>query len=311
MSKLSIIIPVYYSADTLMDCYIDLRDKVLGKLPDYELIMVDDGSGDNSYAIMRDIAGQDSKVRLLKLSKNFGSHAATYAGLSSCTGDCAIIKAADLQEPSELILDMFWSWRQGNKVVLAAREGRPDGSVFTSLYYWLVRKVVSDDMPEGGFDVFLIDRNVIESLRLLNEKNSAITLQILWSGFQTAVVPYTRLARQKGVSRWTLAKKIKLVVDSFVGFSFAPVRAVTVLGTLFFVGACLWGATLVVSRLLNRIPVPGYTTLMIVILMSSGLILLSLGILGEYIWRILDAARGRPVYLIDEQEKKDDEATSD
>lgn len=299
MNKLSIIIPVYYSADTLMDCYNDLKEKVLHRLPDYEIIMIDDGSGDNSYAVMCDIKEMDGKVRLLKLSRNFGSHASIYAGLSICTGACAVLKAADSQEPSEMILDMYAKWQEGNKVVIAAREGRSDGSIFTTLYYNLVRKFVSSAMPKGGFDVFMIDRNVIESLKQLDEKNSALTLQILWTGFQTTTVFYQRLERKKGKSRWTLAKKMRLMVDSFIGFSFAPVRFVTVTGVLFFIGAVIWGLVIMAARLFSNIPVQGYTTLMIVILASSGLIMLSLGILGEYIWRILDASRGRPVYLID------------
>ncbi len=308
MGKLSIIIPVYYNADTLMDCYVDLKEKVLAQLPDYEIIIIDDGSGDNSYAVMCDIKEIDDHVCLIKLSRNFGSHAAIFAGLSVCTGDCAVLKAADLQEPSELLVAMYRKWEEKNKVVLAIREGRQDGSLFTALYYHLVKRFVSSAMPVNGFDIFLIDRNVIDSLKQLNEKNSALTLQILWSGFQTAKVAYTRLERKKGKSRWSLAKKIQLVIDSFIGFSFAPIRSVTIVGVLFFIVAVIWGAVLVTARLLSNIPVQGYTSLMIIVLMSSGLIMLSLGILGEYIWRILDAARGRPVYLIDKQngEKPDD-----
>jgi dolichol-phosphate mannosyltransferase len=304
MGKLSIIIPVYYGADTLMDCYLDFKEKVCAELSEYELILVDDGSGDNSYEIMEQIAARDSHVRLLKLSRNFGSYAAVFAGLCECTGDCATIKAADLQEPSELILQMYESWRQGNKVVLAAREDREDRSLFSALYYMLVRRFVSKLMPKGGFDCYLIDRNVIEVLKLLDEPNSALTLQILWSGFKTAVVPYVRLARKAGKSRWTLAKKIKLVVDSFVGFSFAPVRMLTIIGALFFTASIIYGLYLAIGRMTNHIHVEGWTTMMIIVLLSSGLIMLSLGILGEYVWRILDAARGRPVYIIDRQDDK-------
>ncbi|MCL2839404.1 MAG: glycosyltransferase family 2 protein [Defluviitaleaceae bacterium] len=304
MSKLSIIIPVYFSADTLMDCYLDLKENVLGKIEDYELILVDDGSGDNSYEVCLEIASCDDKVRLIKLSRNFGSHAACFAGMVACTGDCCTIKAADLQEPSTLILDMYERWKKGNRVVLAVREDREDSlsqKMFANMYYGLVKKFVSTKMPASGFDCYLLDRKAIEALKLLDERNSAITLQILWSGFKTDTVSYTRLARQKGTSRWTLGKKIKLVIDSFVSFSPAPIRFIEWVGAIFAIGAGVWGTVLIILGFLGVIDVQGWVTLMVVILFSSGLILLVLGILGEYIWRILDVAQNRPVYFIEEE----------
>jgi dolichol-phosphate mannosyltransferase len=304
MSKLSIIIPVYYSADTLIDCYEDLKENVLTKINDYELILVDDGSGDNSWEICKEIAAKDRNVRLIKLSRNFGSHAASYAGLVICTGKCATVKAADCQEPSSLIMDMYKSWEEGNKVVLAARESRDESfsqKLFANAYYGLVRRFVSKKMPKAGFDCYLIDRRVIEALKLLDERNSAITLQILWAGFKTAIVSYPRLARQKGKSRWTLSKKIKLFLDSFVTFSSAPVRFVEWLGVLFAAGAFIWGILLILFKITGHIPVTGWTTLMVIVLFSSGIIMFSLGILGEYIWRTLDVAQNRPVYFVEEE----------
>lgn len=302
--KVSIIIPVYYNEDTLMMCYKDLKEKVLAKLEDYELILVDDGSGDGSWNVMNEIAELDENTKLLKLSRNFGSHAACLAGLSICKGDCATIKAADLQEPSELILDMLNSWKCGNKVVLAVREDREEPmsqKLFANLYYWMVRKFALKNMPKTGFDCYLIDRKVIEVLKMLDESNSAITLQILWAGFQTEEIKYVRKAREVGVSRWTLAKKVKLVVDSLVSFSFIPLRFMSVVGALFSMGAAIWAVALVVYKMFGLIEVAGWTTLIVINLFSSGLIMFTLGILGEYVWRTLDASRDRPVYIIDEQ----------
>ena len=304
MEKLSIIIPVYFNADTLMDCYNDLKEKVFNLIDNYEIILVDDGSGDNSWEICKEIAANDKNVRLIKLSRNFGSHAACYAGLAASTGNCATVKSADCQEPSSLIIDMYESWKQGNRVVLAVRQGREEGfsqRIFANTYYGLVRKFVSKKMPKTGFDCYLLDRRVIEALKLLDERNSAITLQILWAGFKTSIVSYTRLARQKGKSRWTLSKKVKLILDSFVSFSSTPVRFVEWLGVLFATGSVIWGIILLITKLSGKIEVTGWTTLMLVSLFSSGVIMLSLGILGEYIWRTLDVAQNRPVYFIEEE----------
>ncbi len=303
MSKLSIVIPVYYNEDNLRPLYEDLKTKVLSQLEEYELVMVDDGSKDNSWRVMQELTEADDNIRLLKLSRNFGSHAAMLAGLVYSTGDCAVIKAADLQEPSEIILEMYKMWKKGNKVVLAIREDREEGfsqKLFAKLYYMLVRKMALSNMPSNGFDIFLVDRQVINVLDLMDEKNSAITLQVLWSGFQTATVSYIRKKREIGKSRWTLKKKVKLVVDSILSFSFIPIRFMTGIGASFFGIAIIWGIYVIVNRLMGRIDAPGYTTLTILVLFSSGLIMFTLGLLGEYIWRTLDAARKRPVYIIDE-----------
>jgi len=208
-----------------------------------------------------------------------------------------------LQEPSTLILDMYAKWKEGHRVVLAARSQREDGfatGAFAGLYYKLVRRFVTPNMPPGGFDCYLLDRKVMEALKLLDERNSAITLQILWSGFKTATVPYRREARKAGKSRWTLGKKVKLVSDSFISFSPTPVRIIEVLGALFAAGAGIWGGLLIVLALAGVIDVEGWTSLMVVVLFSSGMIMLVLGLLGEYMWRILDVAQNRPVYFIEE-----------
>ena len=310
MGKLSIIIPVYYNSDTLLECYEDVKRSVLRKINSYEIILVDDGSGDESWKVCKDIASIDKNVRLIKLSRNFGSHAACYAGLAVCTGDCAVIKAADLQEPSTLILEMYESWKQGNRVVLATRTQREDGfsqKVFASIYYGLVRKLISRNMPKKGFDCYLLDRRVIEALKLLDERHSAITMQILWTGFTTSTVSYTRLVRSKGKSRWTLSKKVKLVLDSVVGFSPIPVRIVEGFGLLFACIAVIWGFILIAIRLFGTVDVQGWTTLMIVVLFSSGMIMISLGILGEYIWRTFDVAQNRPVFIVEEEVSPNDD----
>ena len=309
MSKISIVVPVYYSADTLMDLYEDMKKKILGVIGEYELVFVDDGSGDNSWEIMNQIRDLDDNVKLVKLSRNFGEHAALLAGLTACTGDCAVTKQADLQEDSTLILEMYESWKKGNKVVLAVRRSRDESAskvFFANMYYALVRKFVNKKMPQGGCYCYLIDRQVIEVLQRLDEKNSSLTLQVLWAGFKTDLVYFDRKDREKGKSRWTLAKKYKLVVDSLMSFSYVPIRFMIVVGTVFNIFAVALFISVIVERIKFGTPVVGWASLMCVILCSSGLILMMLGILGEYVWRALDAARKRPPFIIDEmlEEKK-------
>ncbi len=306
MSKLSIVVPVYYNEDTLMDLYQDMREKVLGKLEAYELVFVDDGSGDASWQIMNEIKQLDAEnVRLVRLSRNFGEHAALLAGLSVCTGDCAVTKQADLQEDSTLILEMLERWKAGNKVVLAVRRSRDESRVkvfFANRYYAMVRRFVNKNMPVGGCDCYLIDRRVIEVLERLDEKNSSLTLQVLWAGFKTDMVYFDRKDREKGKSRWTFAKKLKLVMDSMMSFSYMPIRFMTYIGIVFDVFALLLLISVLVEFFTRGVPMTGWSSLMCVILLSAGLILSMLGILGEYLWRTLDASRTRPPFIIDEHE---------
>lgn len=309
MSKLSIVVPVYFNEDTLMDLYQDMKAKILDKLEEYEIVFVDDGSEDDSWKIMNEIQALDKNVRLVKLSRNFGEHAALLAGLSVCSGDCAVTKQADLQEDSTLILEMYEKWKQGNKVVLAVRRSRDESRVkvfFANMYYAIVRKFVNKNMPEGGCDCYLIDRQVIEVLERLDEKNSSLTLQVLWAGFKTEMVYFDRKDREKGVSRWTFAKKFKLVMDSMMSFSYMPIRAMTYIGVIFDLLAVVLFISVIVEYFTVGTPIAGWPSLMCVVLCSSGLILSMMGILGEYLWRTLDAARNRPPFIIDEVKEQDE-----
>lgn len=306
MSKISIVIPVYWNEDTLMLLYNDLKEKILERLGDYELVFVDDGSGDRSWEIMNQLREQDANIQCVKLSRNFGEHSAILAGLSVCTGDCAVTKQADLQEDSEIILEMYESWKKGNKVVLAVREERDDSfatKLFAGLYYKMVQKLVNKNMPAGGCDCYLLDRQVIKTLLTLDEKNSSLTLQVLWVGYQTDKIYFHRKEREVGKGRWTLSKKFKLVLDSMLSFSYIPIRMMWMVGILFFIFAVIMGIDVLVEWFTVGTPIAGWPSLMCVVLCSSGLILLMLGLLGEYIWRTFDAARKRPPFIIDEIKK--------
>ncbi len=306
--KVSIVIPVYYNEDNLRPLYADIKEKFIDKIDyDYEIVLVNDGSKDKSYEVMKELAKADPHVKPISLSRNFGSHAACLCGLSNSTGDCVVVKAADLQEPTELILDMIDSWKAGNNVVLACREDREESRSqvgFANLYYWLVRKTSLPNMPKHGFDIYLLDRKVIKVIEELDEKNSAITGQILWSGFRTGIVYYTRKARKVGKSKWTLKKKIRLVSDTLFSFSTLPIRILEIVGVLSFVIGIVWAIVVLVAKLAGNIPVSGFTTLFIFNLLSFGVTMLSMGILGEYLWRTFDASRNRPPYIIEDDMDK-------
>ena len=314
MSKISIVVPVYFNADTLMMLYNDMKEKILGVLGDYELVFVDDGSQDDSWKIINEIYEMDREhVQCVKLSRNFGEHAALLAGLSVCTGDCAVTKQADLQEDSSIILEMYDRWKKGNKVVLAVRASRDENAVkkfFANMYYAIVRKFIDKNMPVGGCDCYLIDRQVIQVLELLDEKNSSLTLQVLWAGFQTDKVYFHRKDREVGKSRWTLGKKIKLVIDSMMSFSYAPIRFVSGMGVFFFICAVLMAVQAVVEKFTTGTPILGWASLMCVVCLTSGAILLTLGVLGEYIWRTLDASSilisNGGIYARESRRKTDD-----
>ena len=313
MAKLSIIIPVYFNEGNLPLLYEDIRKKIIEPaLFDYEIVMVDDGSGDNSWTEMEKIAAADENVKIFHLSRNFGSHAAILCGLEHCTGDCAVVKAADLQEPTELILDMFESWQQGNNVVLAVRQDREESGsqkFFANFYYRLVRTFALKQMPENGFDIYLVDRKVISVLSLMDEKNSALTGQILWSGFKTAEVPYVRQERKIGKSRWTLQKKIRLVMDTLYSFSTVPITVVTMVGALAFFISLIWAIVVLINKIAGNIPVSGFTTMFIFQLFSFGITMTTLGVIGGYLWRTFDASRNRPIYIV-EQDNQQAEADS-
>lgn len=304
MKKISIIIPVYFNEENLLPLYNDINEKVLKNLDnlDYEIIFVDDGSKDNSYNVMKELKKIDDKIILVKLSRNFGEHSAILAGLSQCSGDFAVRKAADLQEPSEMILDMINKYAEGYKIVIATRKDRDEPIIqkaFSSLYATMMKKFALNNYPNGGFDSFLIDRQIIDLLIEMKEKNTSLHGEVLWTGFDIGTVSYKRIKRVAGKSRWTLSKKIKLVYDSLLGFSNFPIKFISAIGFGVFALSILGLIITICQKCMGIIDLEGYSTLLIVMLMGFGIIMLSIGIIGEYICRIYDASRNRPPFIID------------
>jgi polyisoprenyl-phosphate glycosyltransferase len=304
-ARLSIVVPVYYSAPNLPDTIpqlLALRES-LGDVA-LELVFVDDRSGDESLEMLREWqAKYPDDIQVLRLSRNFGSMAAILAGIEAATGDCIGVITADLQDPPELLVQMVGHWRHGTKVVLAVRADREDGWLQRKLantYYALLQRYALPDYPSGGFDCFLIDRQIRTELLRIREKNTNLMSLIFWLGFSPLMIPYVRRARTKGTSRWTLSKKIKLFIDSFVAFSYAPIRFLSLLGATVALSSFAYAGFVFAAWAFRGIPVQGFASLIILLAFTAGVQMLMLGILGEYLWRTLDETRRRPAFVVDE-----------
>lgn len=305
MSLISIIVPVFNNAASLPDLLERFQALAAKNANDqFEFIFVDDGSVDNSFSVLESLFHQESRLQIVKLSRNFGSNAALLAGLGHTRGDAVAAIAADLQDPPELIHDMLADWRQGHKVVLAARQSRDDEFLTTLLadtFYSLFRRFAIKTMPEHGFDFFLIDRQICDLINNIQENNAYLMGLILWLGFSPKVVYYHRQAREKryGRSMWTTARKIKYFLDSFVAFSYFPVRAASVIGIGLSVVGLIYAAIVIALRLATSVQPEGWASLMIVVLIVSGVQMVMIGILGEYLWRNLDETRRRPRFIVE------------
>lgn len=312
MKKFSIIIPIYYNEPNLpvtIPRLIEIGEEIKDYL--FELIFVDDGSGDKSLEILLEFQSKYPEIiKVVKLSRNFGSMSAIQAGLEVSDADCVGMTTADLQDPPELFLEMLKHWENGVKAVFAIRQDRKEpflGKWFANLYYYFIKLFAVPDYPNGGFDFFLIDRQIVEEIVKIREKNTNLMTLIFWLGFKPIMIPYTRQARQLGKSRWTLSKKAKLFIDTFVSFSFFPIRLLSVIGFIVAMGSFLYGLVVLVDWFLGGTIVRGWVPMMLVVTFTSGFQMTMLGILGEYLWRTLDEVRGRPSFVIDhiyENEKR-------
>lgn len=300
----SIVVPVFQNEANLPDTIPKLLS-LSTHLPGYalELVFVDDGSQDRSLQILtRYATDHPGTVTVVKLARNFGQTPAVQAGLRYATGDCVGIISADLQEPWELFLDMVKEWERGAKFVMGERHERKEPGrhqLLSGIYWNLIRRFAFADFPSMGYDFCLLDRQVVEDINRINEKNSSIFVLIYWLGYRPVRLPITRKLREKGVSQWRLWSKISFTVDTLIGFTYLPARAITVMG---ITTAALCMLYLVVALgvwfWLQAAP-PGWMTVVGLLALLGAMILFSLGIVSEYLLRILDEARKRPPYVVE------------
>ena len=267
----------------------------------FEVILVNDGSTDDSVNMIRRTKFPQH-TRLINLSQNFGSHAALRAGILHAKGKYITFVYADLQDPIENITLMYDKIVNGNDIVWAHRAGTENSffeRTFSRFYSMLMKKYVNRRYPPKGFDVVMFNQKVAAELNKNIEANSSIFLQVLNMGFMQDFVEYQKKARKAGKSKWTLAKKIKLFIDSFVAFSFVPIRLVSYIGILFFIVGIIWTIYIVLRKILYDDLAPTWPALVSILMIGFGITNISLGIIAEYLWRTLDASRKRPVFIID------------
>jgi len=306
MPVLSVVVPVYRNAPQLAALYerIAAATALLEGI-ETEFVFVDDASPDESFAIVRGLSEKDRRVRAVRLSRNFGSNAAILAGFFHTRGDATISIAADLQDPPELIPKMVAAWRKGAQVVLAARADRDDPLVsrlFSAIFNRLFRLLAFAEFPKDGFDFILVDRQVADALRAMPEKNSYLFGQVMWVGFRRTVLFYSRAAREEGRSGWTFSRKVKYFIDAFTAFSYVPIRAASALGFLLAGLGFLYAVVVATLRVLGFLSAPpGYTALMCAIAVTAGAQLVVTGLLGEYLWRVLEEVRPRPPFVVAER----------
>jgi glycosyltransferase involved in cell wall biosynthesis len=268
----------------------------------FEIILVNDGSTDRSVEKISH-ASFPAHTRLISLSQNFGSHAALRSGVMHAKGKFITFIYADLQDPIDNIVDMYAKAQKGNEIVWGYRQQTQNSwfeRKFSGFYSGLMQRYVNVRYPSKGFDVVLFNRKVADSLNKNIESNSSLFLQILNLGFRQDFIEYQKIARKAGKSKWTLSKKIKLLIDSFVAFSYTPIRLVSYVGILFFIVGLFWTTYIIARKLLYNNLESGWPALVSILMIGFGITNISLGVIAEYLWRTLDASRKRPVFIIDE-----------
>jgi glycosyltransferase involved in cell wall biosynthesis len=299
---LSLIVPVYRNERSLPALLEEIERVAAGLSNALEVVFVVDGSPDHSLDVLRArLPTWSLPSRLVELSRNFGSFSAIAAGLEAGSGDYFAVLAADLQEPPELVVEFQRILSSGADVVLGYRTGRADPPVsrWLSNGFWEVyRRFVVTDMPEGGVDVFGCTRQVRDRLVAMKELNTNLIALILWLGFRREFVPYERRARVEGKSAWTFSRKLQYALDSIFNFTDLPIRILLVLGAVGTTAATVAGLAVVVAWTLGRIPVLGYTPLVLLITLFGGLTTLGLGIVGQYLWLSLQNGRQRPNFIV-------------
>ena len=302
--KYSIVVPVYNEEESIAELVgrlCEIMDKLDGPA---EAVLVDDGSKDSSYQLMLDAHDLDPRIKVIQLSRNFGHQLAITAGMDNASGQAVVVMDADLQDPPHVILEMAAKWQEGYEVVYAVRQRRAGETRFktatATTFYSLLRRLASIEQTVDVGDFRLVDRKALDAFLRMREHNRYVRGMFSWIGFRQAAVPYDREPRHAGSSKYPLRKMIKFAADAFVGFSTAPLRLALVGGFIIAMIAVGYGLLAIALKLAGLPYVPGYASLLVTFAFLSGVQLLVSGMVGQYVARVYDETRARPLYLVRE-----------
>ena len=297
--KVSVVVPVYFNAPSLPELFNrldNLNRELLGINLELEVVTIDDGSKDDSFEILVEYSKKYSFLNAFQLTKNFGEATASKFGLKKITGDAFSVLAADLQDPPELIFEMAKNWLEGNSYVICERTKRNDpifSKFLANLYYKFLTKFIMPTYPKKGFDLFLMDSKYLPVI-IESSKSSSIPLILSWIGIEPLKIGYVRQTREHGKSTWTIFKRINLLLDVLFSFSRKPIRIVSSIGAVTALAGLIYGISVIIERLNGITGSQGTASLIALVSFTSGLVLLTLGIIAEYIWRIWDEVNNRP-----------------
>ena len=303
--KISFVIPVYQNEGAISKTYEKIHSIFTKNLSqfDYEIIFIDDGSEDKSLNEILSLREIDSRVKAITFTRNFGQMAAMLAGFKEAKGEAIINISADLQDPVELIPQMINKWQEGSEIVICYRTDREDplSSKLLSRLGYRILRMSNSQIPPGGFDFVLMDRKVMDEFNSVDVRHRYFQGDLLWTGYRTSFIPYVRLKRTIGKSQYNFSKKLKNFLDAVLDASYLPIRFISLLGLITSALGVIYSVNIFISWLRNETPFQGWAPLMIVTLLIGGIIMIMLGIIGEYIWRINEEVRKRPNYVIRER----------
>ncbi len=301
---LSVVAPVFNEEAILHELYKRLSVVLDGAGLDWELVLINDGSRDRSPEIMRELHAADPRVKVINFARNFGHQVAITAGADYASGQAVVIIDADLQDPPEVILDLLAKWREGYEVVYAVRSERKGETFFKEFtakaFYRIIYKITDINIPMDTGDFRLMDRKVVEALRTMREKHRFMRGMSVWVGFKQTGVHYVRAERYAGVTKYPLKKMLKFALDGITSFSYFPLQLATYIGFISAALAVLGILATIILRLTGSHAFYGQATTLVAVLFLGGVQLISLGIIGEYLGRIYDEVKGRPLYIVRE-----------
>lgn len=303
--ELSIVIPVYNEEESLPALAERLSAVFGGAALDYELVLVNDGSRDRSWSIMCALRERDPRITLVDLARNFGHQVAITAGMDCARGSAVAVMDADLQDPPEVVLAMLARIREGYDVAYGQRTVRQGETVFkrasAALFYRMLQRLTSVDIPLDTGDFRVLSRRAVEVLGAMREKHRFVRGMVAWLGFRQIAVPYDRAARHAGVTKYPLRKMLRFALDATISFSLVPLRLATWTGFLTALGCLGYAGYAVWAKLVGGVELPGWASLMVAVLFLGAVQLVCLGIIGEYLGRIYEEVKGRPLYVIAER----------